>query len=84
LKRIPIFSAPFGRTIKTQLEFTESPKFNPRTKHIALKYPHFRQSISDGILKNNPIDTLEQTADIFTKSLDQEKFKYLQKELCGW
>jgi len=49
-----------------------------------LKYHHFRQFVSNGILKINPIDTLEQTADIFTKPLDQTKFEYLQQKLCGW
>jgi len=69
---------------RSTIKVAESPKFTPRTKHIALKYHHFRQFVSNGIIKINPIDTLEQTADIFTKPLDQEKFEYLRKKLCGW
>ena len=60
------------------------PKFNPRTKHITLKYHHFRQFVSNGMVKINPIDTLEQTADILTKPLDQSKFVYLRSKLCVW
>jgi len=66
------------------IKVAESPKFTPRTKHIALKYHHFRQFVKDGTIKIFPIDTLEQTADIFTKPLDKAKFEYLRKKLCGW
>jgi hypothetical protein len=66
------------------IKVAESPKFTPRTKHIALKYHHFRQFVNDKTIRINPIDTLEQTADIFTKPLDGSKFVYLRKKLCGW
>ena len=42
----------------------ESPKFNPLTKHISLKYHHFRKFVSNGTVKINPIATLDQTATI--------------------
>ena len=66
------------------IKVAESPKFTGRTKHIALKYHHFRQFVSNGTVKIHPIDTLEQTADIFTKPLDRTKFEYLRRKLCGW
>ena len=62
---------------ESTIKVAESPKFTPHTKHIALKYHHFRQFVSNGTLKINPIDTLEHTADIFTKPLDQKNFGYL-------
>ena len=46
------------------IKLSESPKFTPRKKHIALKYHHFRRFVSNGTVNINPIDTLEQTADI--------------------
>ena len=49
------------------LELATKPKFRPRTKHIATKYHHFRDSVKGGAIKVLPIDTLEQIADIFTK-----------------
>ena len=66
------------------IKVAESPKFTPRTKHIALKYHHFRRFVHDGTLVINPIDTLEQLVDILTKPLDGVKFRYLRKKLCGW
>ena len=55
-------------------------KFSPRTKHIAVKYHHFRTKVTNGI----SIETKEQTADIFTKPLDERLFRYLRKKLSGW
>ena len=66
------------------IKVAESPKFTPRTKHIALKYHHFRRFVSDGTVAIFPINTLEQIADIFTKPLDGTQFAYLRKKLCGW
>jgi len=66
------------------IKVAESPKFTGRTKHIALKYHHFRQFVSNGTVKIHPINTLEQTADIFTEPLDRTKFEYLRRKLCGW
>jgi hypothetical protein len=62
-----------------------SPKINPRTKHIAVKYHHFRESVGEdkgvSIVK---IDTKEQKADIFTKGLPRETHEYIRKLLMGW
>ena len=49
-------------------------KFSPRTKHIAVKYHHFCDKV----------DTKEQTADLFTKLLDESLFLYLRRKLVGW
>ena len=59
-------------------------RFSPRTKHIAIKYHHFRSKVVDGSISIHAIDTKEQTADIFTKPLDESLFVYLRKKLCGW
>ena len=59
-------------------------KFSPRTKHIAIKYHHFRKFVDDEIIKIHSIDTKEQTADIFTKPLDEKLFTHLRLKLCGW
>ena len=50
---------------------TESNKFSPRTKHIAIKYHHFRSFVINKIIRVCYIDTREQKSDIFTKSLDK-------------
>ena len=66
------------------LELAKAPKYRPRTKHIALKYHHFREHVKRGLIKIFPIDTKEQLADQFTKALDQQTFEYLRKSLLGW
>ena len=66
------------------LELANKPKFRPRTKHIGIKYHHFRDSVKNGNIEVLPIDTKEQIADIFTKSLDRQTFEYLRKKLVGW
>ena len=66
------------------IEIAKSPKMRPRTKHIAIKYHHFRQGVINGIYNILPIDTKEQTADIFTKALSEATFQYLRFKLNGW
>jgi len=66
------------------LELAKVPKMRPRTKHIALKYHHFREYVRDGSVRIHPIDSREQVADIFTKALPKDAFIYLRNKLCGW
>lgn len=67
------------------LSLALSPKMTPRTKHIAVKYHHFRESVGPGkgidIVK---IDTNLQKADIFTKGLAADKHQSIRKLLMGW
>ena len=66
------------------LELAKEPKYRPRTKHIAIKYHHFRKFVDEEVIKIHSIDTKEQIADIFTKPLDDKSFEYLRQQLCGW
>ena len=59
-------------------------RYRPRTKHIALKYHHFRTFVNEGKVDILPIDTKEQLADQFTKPLDRQTFEYLRGKLLGW
>ena len=58
-------------------------KFSPRTKHIAIKYHHFRKHVSKDITIKS-IDTKEQTADHLTKLLEKGLFEYLRHKMSGW
>jgi hypothetical protein len=60
-----------------------SPKFTPRTKHIALKYHHFKSFVGSKI-NISYIRTDMQKADIFTKPLPDESFFRLRFMLMGW
>ncbi len=64
------------------LATTES--FKPRTRHIAVKYHHFRQYVDDKSIRIDYIPTAEQRADIFTKALPRDIFRYLREKVCGW
>ena len=66
------------------IELAKAPKIRPCTKHIALKSNHFREQVRKGLIEINPIDTLEQVADIFTKALSFPIFNYLRKNIMGW
>lgn len=66
------------------LTLAKDPKYRPRTKHIALKYHHFRSYVKSGEIEVLPIDTKDQIADQFTKALDEQTFKFLRNKLMGW
>ena len=66
------------------IKVAESMKFTPSTKHIAIKYHHFRKFVSDGTVTIHHIDTKQQIADIFTKPLDESLFNRLREMLMGW
>ena len=59
-------------------------KFTPGTKHIALKYHHFRSHVKSGRLVIHYMPTEEQLADLLTKPLSNEAFFTLINMLCEW
>ena len=59
-------------------------QMQPCTKHIAIKYHHFRSFVVNGDVKIKHVDTKGQIADIFTKPLDSELFGCLRYKLNGW
>ncbi len=71
------------------ISMAESLKFTPRTKHIAIKYHHFRSRVQtsfnpSGDIKIKYISTKLQLADIFSKPIDDTSFIKLRHMLCGW
>jgi Reverse transcriptase (RNA-dependent DNA polymerase)/GAG-pre-integrase domain len=66
------------------LEMAKTHKMRPRTKHMNIKYHHFREAVQNGEVTIHPIDTLDQLADIFTKPLGFELFESLRKGIMGW
>ena len=84
LTRKPVFKCTVWEDNDSCIVVAKSPKFTPRTKHIAIKYHHFRSYVSDGKIVINPIDTSEQLADMLTKPLKVKSFCYLRGKLMGW
>ena len=67
------------------LSLVNVPKMSPRNKYLALKYHFFRENIGEdkGIVAKY-VNTKEQLADGFTKSLPTETFRIIRKLLMGW
>jgi hypothetical protein len=63
---------------------TSESNFKPCTKHISLKFHHFRDQILNGTLRVLKVDSSKKWADIFTKLLGHIKFAYLRRLMMGW
>ena len=55
-----------------------------RTKHLAASLHDFRQHVLDKKVLIEKIATDHQRADIFTKALPRDAFRYLQRTIIGW
>lgn len=66
------------------LELATAPKMRPRTKHINIKYHHFREHVRKGTVKIQYVPTALQVADQMTKPLPAPQFTKLRKLLMGW
>ena len=71
------------------IAMANNPKFSPRTKHIAIKYHHFRkhvitQSNPNGFISIDYSSTDDQIADIFTKPVRDDIFFRLRNLLLNW
>ena len=66
------------------IAMANSKKMTPRTKHIAIKYHHFKHFVERKKIRIEYINTKEQLADIFTKPLPDHDFIRLRNGLCGW
>ena len=84
VSRKPVFKCTVWEDNNSCITVAKSPKFTPRTKHIAIEYHHFRRFVADGSIVINPIATSEQLVDILTKPLGHKSFSYLRKKLMGW
>ena len=56
---------------KGAIDLAKEPKFRPQTKHLSIKWHHFREHIKRGTSKIFYVVTNEQQADIMTKPLDK-------------
>ena len=66
------------------IDLVKAPKMRPRTKHIALKYHHFRSYIKKELISIHYIETTMKIADIFTKVLNDAQFRKLCYMMNGW
>jgi hypothetical protein len=66
------------------LELAIAPKMRPRTRHIAVKYHHFREHVERGLIKIVYVDTKNQLADMLTKALPFALLQPLRQSVLGW
>nr|GFC96217.1 ribonuclease H [Tanacetum cinerariifolium] len=52
-----------------------------RTKHIDVRYHFIKEKVEKGIVELFFVGTEYQLADLFTKALPEERFKYLVRRL---
>ena len=76
-----------AKSLKTtwgQSNWPKRPKLRPRTKHINIKYHHFREAVSNDLIGIEHVDTDNHLADIGTKPLDGPQFIHLRRRRIGW
>ena len=66
------------------LEMARVPKMRPRSKHINIKYHHFRDAVAQELITIHVIGTSDQIADILTKPLPEEDFKRHCYSMLRW
>ena len=66
------------------VEMVQVPKMRPRTKHLNIKYHHFRELVREGKVTIHQVPTDEQLADMMTKPLSRQPFERFRLGICGW
>ena len=63
------------------ISISKNPVLHSKTKHIQIKYHFLREQVAQKLVKLEYVPTKEKIADIFTKPLAKEPFKYLRDKL---
>ena len=68
------------------LVMAKSPRMRPRTKHMNIKWHHFRSYTegADPRIQLEAISTDDQLGDLFTKAVSHELFVKFRKAILGW
>ena len=66
------------------IEMAKVHKYRPRTKHVNVKYHHFRDYVSRGEVTISAISTNNQPADILTKPVNESTLRRHRKTIMGW
>nr|GEW83791.1 hypothetical protein [Tanacetum cinerariifolium] len=68
---------------KAAIAISCNPIQHSRTKHIDVRYHFIKEKVEKGIVELFFVRTEYQLADLFTKALFEERFKYLVRRLAG-
>jgi hypothetical protein len=66
------------------LTMAKVPKMRPRTKHLNVKYHHFRDHVTRGDISLFPVASENQEADIYTKPLPLKLSARFRLAILGW
>ncbi|GJU51273.1 hypothetical protein Tco_1220828 [Tanacetum coccineum] len=66
---------------KAAIAISCNPVQHSRTKHIDVRYHFIKEQVKKGIVELFFVGTEYQLADLFTKALSEDRFKYLVKRL---
>nr|GEU68284.1 retrovirus-related Pol polyprotein from transposon TNT 1-94 [Tanacetum cinerariifolium] len=66
---------------KAAIAISCNPVQHSRTKHIDVRYHFINEKVEKGIVELFFVETEYQLADLFTKALSEERFKYLARRL---
>ena len=66
------------------LEMAKVHKYRPRTKHMNVKYHHFRDYVARGEVTLHDIHTTNQPADIMTKPVNESILVRHRQTIMGW
>jgi hypothetical protein len=66
------------------LELARLPKMRPRTRHINVKYHHFREAVAKGRVTIQHVASKNQLGDALTKNLPRDLFVSLRERIMGW
>ncbi|RVW28261.1 Retrovirus-related Pol polyprotein from transposon RE1 [Vitis vinifera] len=69
---------------QTALHIASNPVFHERTKHIEVDYHFIREKIASGCVATSFVNSNDQLADIFTKSLKGPRIKYICSKLDAY
>jgi len=80
----PTFHCKVWEDNQSCISMATTQKFTPRTKHIALKYHHFRKWVQSKQIEIQYVRTEDQEADILTKPVKPDLFFPIRHLLMGW
>ena len=66
------------------LKIAKVPKMHPCTKHINVKFHHFRDYVDRGEITLHAIGTADQPADMLTKPLAEPILSQHRHTIMGW
>ena len=76
LTRDSVFRCTVWEDNESFITVAKIPNFTPRTKHIAIKYHHFRRFVSDETIIIKSIDTAEKNCRYLHQALGREEFLF--------